>query len=398
MIVGAGHAGLSLSHELARAGHEHIVLERGHVAQSWRTRWDSFCLVTPNWSLQMPGGEYDGDDPDGFMPRDDIVEHMVRYADSFEAPVREGVSISSLRPDDDGFLLDTTEGPMRARRVVLASGGYQKPFRPRAASDLPQHVYAIDAEAYTSPDALPDGAVLVVGSGQTGCQIAEDLLLTGRDVTMACGRAPWAPRRIGDRDLVAWVSKSSFMQHTLADLPNPAARLNGNFQATGRDGGHDLHYRTLRAAGVTLAGRLAAVDGHEAVFADDLAESVAFGDARYEDLQGFVREVAAAEGIVAPDLPPPPPFEAEAPERMDLRTVGAVVFTSGFRPDFLSWVHFPSAFDDFGFPIHADGESSVVPGLYFIGAHFLRNRKSATVFGIAEDAPIVAERMLRGSA
>ena len=398
IIVGAGQAGLSLSHELSHAGEEHVLLDRGKVAQSWRSRWDSFTLVTPNWTMRLPGGEYDGDDPDGFMPRDHIVDHIERYARSFSAPVREGVSVSSLRPyDDGGFLLETTAGAMRADRVVLASGGYQKPFRPRAAADLPGDLFTIDAEAYTSPDALPDGAVLVIGSGQTGCQIAEDLHLTGRAVTLSCGRAPWGPRRIGDRDLVAWVSNSSFMSQTVADLPSPASRLVGNFQATGRDGGHDLHYRVLRDMGVTLTGRMAGVDGHTVLFADDLAESVAFGDARYAEIPELLAEVCAETGEAPPELPPAPPFDPDAPDKLDLRGVGAVIFTSGFRPDYDSWVHFPSAFDEYGFPVQIDGVSTAVPGLFFIGTHFLRKRRSATLFGIAEDAAVVAERMTAGS-
>jgi putative flavoprotein involved in K+ transport len=394
VVIGAGHAGLSLSHELAREDVEHVILERGRVAQSWRTRWDSFCLVTPNWTVQLPGGTYDGDDPDGFLPRDDLVAHFERYATSFSAPVREGVAVSSLRPHDDGgFVLDTSEGQLRADRVVLASGAYQKPFRPHGAADLEPGIYAIDAEGYTSPDALPPGRVLVVGSGQTGCQIAEELRATGRDVVLACGRAPWGPRRVQGRDLLAWVLSTSFQDQTVADLPSPMARLGANLQLSGRDGGHDLNYRTLQAAGVTLAGRFLGADGDGVVFAPDLAESVAFGDARYADIGHLLVEAAANLGVDVPELPAPPPFVADPLLRIPTRDLAAVIFTSGFRPDFTSWVHFPTAFDEVGFPVQTDGESTVVPGLFFIGTHFLRKRKSATLFGIAEDAQVVAERL-----
>ena len=394
VIIGAGHAGLSLSHELTNAGLEHVLLERGRVAQSWRSRWDSFCLVTPNWTMRMPGGEYAGDDPDGFLPRDGIVDHMVGYARSFDAPVREGVAVSSLGPHDDGgFLLETSDGALHADRVALATGAYRRPFRPQGAADLPPEIHVVDAEAYTSPAGLPPGRVLVVGSGQTGCQIAEELNEAGRDVTLACGRAPWGPRRIGGQDLVRWLAPSRFMNQTVADLPSPAGRLVANILLSGRGGGHDLNYRTLQAAGVTLAGHFRGVDDGQIVFAPDLAESVAFGDARYAEIGQFLAQGAAALGVPPPELPPPPPFTSDPPERIAARVIDVVIFTSGFRPDFTSWVHFPNAFDDMGFPVATDGESSAVPGLFFIGTHFLRSRKSATLFGVAEDAPIIAERI-----
>lgn len=394
VIIGAGHAGLSLSYELTRAGVEHLILERGRVAQTWRTRWDSFCLVTPNWTVRLPGGTYAGDDPDGFLPRDDVVAHIEGYAKSFEAPVREGVAVSSIRPHDDGgFALETNEGEIRADRVALASGAYQKPFRPHGAADLGPGTYALDAEGYTSPDALPPGRVLVVGSGQTGCQIAEELHGAGRDVVLACGRAPWGPRRLQGRDLVAWLAPTSFMDHTVDDLPSPMGRLVANLQLSGRDGGHDLNYRTLQATGVTLTGRFLGVEGDEVIFAPDLAESVAFGDARYVDIGHLLVQGAAALGVDVPELPPAPPFVADPPQRISARDFAAVIFTSGFRPDFTSWVHFPNAFDELGFPVQSDGESTVLPGLFFIGTHFLRKRKSATLLGIAEDAAAVAERI-----
>ncbi len=191
VIVGAGQAGLSVSHELAVAGIEHVVLERGRVGEAWRGRWDSFCLVIPNWTVQLPGGRYRGDDPDGFMAKKEIVSHLVAYAQSFPAPVREGVTVTSLEAaENTSFLLRTSSGEIRAKRVVLASGGYQKAHRPPAAAELPASVHVIDAEDYANPTALPPGNVLVVGSGQTGCQLAEEIFEAGRDVFLACGRAP----------------------------------------------------------------------------------------------------------------------------------------------------------------------------------------------------------------
>lgn len=394
VIVGAGQAGLSLSHELCHAGIDHVVLERGRVGETWRGRWKSFCLVIPNWTVQLPGYPYGGD-PDGFMPRDDIVAHLVDYARSFRAPVRERVNVSALdMGDGGGFLLRTTAGEVRARQVVLASGGYQKPYRPPAAAQLPASLHAIDAEDYAAPDELPPGPVLIVGSGQTGCQLAEELIEAGRDTHLACGRAPWIPRRLDGRDTWAWVAETPFVDATLADLPGPSARLWANPQASGGRGGHDLHYRTLQGLGVNMLGHFMGFEDSMAHFAFDLVESVAFGDARYSDLCAVIRKSCAARGVKPPEMPAPPPFRASPSGRLDLGRFGAVIFTSGFRPDYTSWVSFPSAFDDLGFPIQKDGSSTVIPGLHFMGVHFQRKRKSATFLGVAEDAGVLAERIV----
>jgi cation diffusion facilitator CzcD-associated flavoprotein CzcO len=391
VIVGAGQAGLSLSHELAAAGVDHIVLERGRVGETWRGRWDSFCLVIPNWTVQLPGGRYRGDDPDGFMPKSEIVRHLVEYAESFGAPVHEGVRVTSLEPGDHGaFLLRTSNGDIRAKEVVLASGGYQKPHRPPAAAQLPAAIHAIDAEAYTNPAALPPGKVLVVGSGQTGCQLAEEIFEAGRDVALACGRAPWIPRRLEGRDSIAWINETPFFDVKLTDLPNPKSRLLANPQTSGRLGGHELHFRTLQAQGVQLLGHFIGVADGRAHFAPDLADSVAFGDARYAEICELIRKSCVARATRPPEMVPPPPFRANGPETLDLGGFGTVIFTSGFRPDYASWVRFPDAFDDMGFPIQQDGSSTRVPGLHFMGVHFQRKRKSATLLGVAEDARVLA--------
>jgi putative flavoprotein involved in K+ transport len=397
VIVGAGQAGLCLSYELIRARREHVILERGKVGQSWRGRWDSFCLVLPNWTVRLSGQPYSGPEPNGFMRRDDFVRYLSSYAES-HAPVREGVNVNSLKAGPDGgFLLSTSAGDITAREVVVASGGYQKPHRPAGVEQLPKSMLVLDVEGYTNPQALPSGKVLVVGSGQSGCQIAEDLHLAGRDVFLSCGRAPWLPRRIGDRDAMAWIAATPFMNMTLADFPSPRARLGGNVQLSGLDGGHDLNYRTLQAMGVKLVGHLMSVEYGRAHFAPDLAESVAFGDARYHDACEAVRKSAAAQGIPAPELPAPPPFSDNPPESVQLDDFGAAIIASGFRPDYESWIRFHGTFGDMGFPIQQEGSSTVVPGLHFMGVHFQRKRKSATLLGVAEDAQVLANRMARAS-
>ena len=389
IVVGAGQAGLAVSHELTAAGLDHTVLERGEIANTWRRRWDTFCLVTPNWTVQLPGGRYDGADPDGYMPRDEVVAHLERYARSFSAPVREGVEVRSLVLASDGFILGTSEGELRARIVVLTTGAYQKPHRPQGADGFSGHVQVIDAEQYRNPDGLARGSVLIVGSGQTGCQLAEELHEAGREVFLACGRAPWVPRRVGGRDIVHWIKETGFFDQPRSALPTPEARLTGNQQATGHGGGHDLHYRTLRAKGVTLLGRLQSVGGGVARFAGDLAESVAFGDARYAQLRKLIEETCARSGVTPPDMPDPEPFDASARDSLPVDRLGAVIFTSGFRPDFASWVHIPGAFDAMGFPVEHDGASLAAPGLYFCGVHYMRKRKSALLLGVGEDAAIV---------
>jgi putative flavoprotein involved in K+ transport len=394
VIVGAGQAGLAASHELTQAGVAHVVLERGRVGQTWRGRWDSFCLVTPNWFCQLPGNPYDGSDPDGFMLRDEVVAFLERYAARVEAPVREGIEVTRLRPAPDGdFLLETSAGPIVAKTVVLSTGAYQRPYRPTGAPALPEDLHRIDVDQYRNPADLPPGPVLVVGSGQSGCQVAEELHTDGRDVFLACGRAPWFPRRLGDRDLAWWALETGFLDAPLDSLPSPAERLAANVQATGAGGGHDLHYRTLRKMGVTLLGHFLGADGRHAHFAPDLGESVAWGDARNAKLMDLVRKLVAERGLPLPEIPEPAPFNADAPEELDLSGFGSVVFTGGFRPDYESWVRLPGAFDELGFPVHEAGASTVVPGLYFVGVHFLRKRKSSLLIGVGEDAAIVARQI-----
>jgi putative flavoprotein involved in K+ transport len=395
VVVGGGQAGLSASRELRAAGVPHVVLERGKIGQTWRGRWDSFCLVTPNWTVQLPGYSYDRDDPDGFMPRDEIVAYLERYAEAVEAPVREEVEVTQVRPRaDGGFDLDTSGGAIVARTVVLSTGAYQRAHRPAGAATLPEDLLQVDVADYRNPEELPPGHVLVVGSGQSGCQIAEELHEAGREVFLACGRAGWLPRRLGEHDLVWWLSEAGDLDDRLDSMPDPAAaRLAGNVQASGRHGGHDLHYRTLRRMGVTLLGRLLGAEGNEARFAPDLGESVAWGDKRHTTVIDGFRKLAAKRGLPWPDPPGPEPFDAEAPERVDLSGFGAVIFTSGFRPGYESWVQCAGAFDELGFPVHDEGASTAVPGLYFVGVHFLRKRKSSLLIGVGEDAAIVASQI-----
>jgi putative flavoprotein involved in K+ transport len=392
-VVGAGHAGLSLSAALTARGIDHTVLERDRVGSTWARRWDSFCLVTPNWAIDLTDGTYDGDDPDAFMPRDDIVAFLGRYAAGASVPVRTGVEVTAVRAVDGGFALDTSAGGITTRVLVAASGAFQRPFRPDGLASLPADVPVIDASQYTNPETLPDGDVLVIGSGQTGVQLSEELHEAGREVVLACGRAPWMPRRIGDRDVVWWLLRTGFLDMPVSALPDPAMRLVSNPLTSGHGGGHDLHYRTLQAMGVTLVGRFLGCDGTDVSFDDSLAASVAWGDARHDELAALIAKTTVDHGLPSVEIEPPTSFVADAPTHVPVSRFGSVLMTGGFRPDYGSWMPWPEAFDPTGFPIQTDGVSQVVDGLHFVGVHFLRTRKSAILLGAREDAAVVADRI-----
>ena len=390
VVVGGGQAGLAASHELGLRGVEHVVLESGRIGQTWRDHWDTFCLVSPNWSVQLPDRPYDGDDPDGYMPRDEIVAYLERYQAAFALPVREGVAALSIESGGDGFRLRTTAGELQARALVLATGAFQRPHRPSGAEGLPSGLLQIDVDDYHNAAALPPGRILVVGSGQSGCQIAEELVEAGREVVLSCGRAAWVPRRIAGRDIFRWLIDTGFMGAPVESLPSPAARLLAMPTATGHGGGHDLDLRILRARGVILAGHFLGASDREVRFAADLAASMAWGDERNRELMALVRKAAAELGIPIDDLRAAEPFDPEAPEHLSLEGVGAVLFAGGFRPDYRAWLPWAEAFDEYGFPIQVDGASTVVDGLYFLGVHFLRKRWSSLLYGAGEDAAIVA--------
>jgi len=395
VVVGAGQAGLATSHELDQRGVEHVVLEASVPGSSWLGRWDSFTLVGPNHTVRLPGAAYDGDDPGGFMTRTEVAGHLQAYAGRL-GRVRQGVPVHGLWRRHGAFELRTDDDTIRSRIVVVATGAYQQPLRPAAVAGLSPDVPCIDVLGYRNPGALPDGPVLVVGSGQSACQIAEELALSGRDVVMACGRAPWFLRRVGGRDLFEWLMDSSFYEQTPDQLPSPAARHGANVQASGAGGGHDLHYRTLAALGVRLVGHLVDIDGHTARFAPDLPEVIAAGDAGF----GFVRDTIVAgcreRGMPAPEIPEPGPLDTSAPTELDLRGFGAVVVATGFRSRYTEWVDVPGLVDEQGFPVHVDGESVVAPDLHFVGVHFLRRRRSSLLFGVGDDATATATRIASG--
>jgi len=399
-VVGGGQAGLATSFFLGGLDHEHVVLERGRVGETWRSeRWDGFFLNTPRWTQQLPGFEYEDDDPDGFAPLAEAIEYIEDYARSFAAPVREGVTVTALRARDGGYALETSAGDLLASNVVLATGAFQRPTASAPGAESAAVELQLHTSAYRSPAQLPDGGVLIVGSGQSGCQIADELLDAGRDVQLAVGRCPWLPRRYRGRDILRWLELTGVLDQTVADLPSPSARLACNPPVSGNDGGHDCHPRWLAERGARLLGRIASVDGSRVVLQPGLGESLSFGDAFVEELTGKIDAHAALAGL---DLPGaertrvPAGVVVELPE-LDLadEAITSILWASGFRPDY-SWVDVPLGDAD-GWPVQEGGVTSH-PGLYIVGLNWLHTRKSALFCGVGEDAERVVEHLVQRAA
>ena len=395
IIIGAGQAGLSTSRFLSGHGVDHVVLERGVLGDSWSDRrWDSFSLVTPNWTIRLPGAEYEGPDPDGFMLRDDFVAYLERWADGFRCPVRTGVEATRLGHGRNGRLrVETSVGPLEARAVVVATGTMQRPRRPRIAQRLSPRVEQLDAESYRNPESLAPGAVLVIGSGQTGGQIVDELQDSGRRVLLSVGGAGRVPRRYRGRDCVAWLAALGFFDRTPDMLDSPAQRFRAEVQASGRDGGRTISLHKFRRDGVRLLGKLAAVDGATAYFADDLRDNVENADRFSLKFREGVDALVEREGI---DVPPPTTEELEGEpadgvwsdrhvSSIDLEdeNVTTVVWATGFSYDF-SWIDFPVC-DGMGYPV-TDRGATAVPGLYFMGLNWMVKRKSGLLLGVGEDA------------
>lgn len=398
VVVGAGQAGLSISHCLTRRAVDHVVLERHRIGHSWRThRWDTFCLVTPNWQCQLPGFPYTGNDPHGFMGRDEIVDYLVGYAESFRPPVVEGVAATRLRGDDLGrFVIDTPRGTLTADHVVVATGPYQVPRTPRVAARLPDDVVQLHSADYASPERLPAGAVLVVGTGQSGCQIAEDLHLAGRRVHLATGSAPRVARGYRGRDVVDWLDDMGYYRRSIDEFADAeAVRLRANHYVTGRDGGRDIDLRAFAVRGMRLYGRLTGVSSSRVTFGGDLKANLDNADAVSESIKDSIDEYIAATGTDAPAEPryvpvwrPPP----DSPTTLDLTEQGitSVIWCTGFGRDH-RWIDLP-AFDGKGYPTHRRGVTAF-PGLYFIGLPWQWTWGSGRFSGIAADAEYLAARI-----
>ncbi|MFI7587669.1 MSMEG_0569 family flavin-dependent oxidoreductase [Spongisporangium articulatum] len=404
-VIGGGQAGLSASHRLSARGLEHVVLEKHRVGHEWaERRWDSFCLVTPNYQCQLPGfayADYTGDgsgDGDGFMVKDQIVGYLRAFARSFDAPLHEGVAATRLAHDERSFVLSTSRGTLRADQVVLAAGPYQIPKTPRFAERLPAHVVQLHSSAYRNAAQLPAGEVLVVGTGQSGCQIAEDLHLAGRRVHLATGTAPRVARVYRGKDCMTWLDEIGHYAKGLDEFPDQeATRYKVNHYVTGRDGGRDIDLRAFARDGMRLYGRLRDVDRATGTIAfdDDLRSNLDGADAVAESIKDLVDAHVDALGLDAPPEPRyTPVWEPGDDTPTSLDPVGAgvtsVIWCTGFTRDY-SWVDLP-AFDGRGYPTHHRGVTSV-PGLYVLGMPWQWTWGSGRFRGVADDAEYLAERI-----
>lgn len=395
VVIGAGQAGLAISHLLTEQGRDHLIVDKAdEIGGSWRQRWDSFTLVTPNWWLQMPGRPYRGDDPEGFLSRDEVVEYLEEYAASFDPPLRLRTEVTSVEPGEDGegYLVHTHEGTMRASNVVVAAGTFQEPAIPPIAEDVPAGIVQMHSSEYESPANLRDGAVLVVGSGQSGCQIAQELFEAGREVYLATGKAPRLPRTYRGKDGMWWAHRLGMMDETVEDLDSPEQRFAANPQISGKGGGREIDLHEFARDGITLLGHLEGFRDGTAVFAGDLHENLEMGDQSATMIRKGADEYVETTGMDLPEEAVDQSgdgYRQDEIAELDLAAAGvaAIIWATGFRWDF-SWVQAP-VFDEAGYPVQRQGVTES-PGLYFLGLHFLHTRKSGLLLGITEDAAHVA--------
>lgn len=401
-IVGGGQAGLSLSYYLKERGISHIVFEKHRAAHVWRTqRWDSFCLVTPNWQCALPGYPYKGADPHGFMVKHEILDYLEGFIKFVDAPLKEGVTIKRVAAKaGGGFTVSASDGEYTADQVVVASGGYHTPIVPRLAERLPASVKQLHSAEYRNAEALPAGAVLVVGCGQSGAQIAEDLHLKGRKVYLAVGAAPRCARFYRGKDVVDWLADMGYYDMPVHEHPlREGVRDNTNHYVTGRDGGRDIDLRKFAAEGMELYGPLAGLVDGKLRFEPTLKANLDHADAIYNGINASIDKFIAKNNIAAPADAAYEPVWQPAEERTELdyaaAGVAAVIWCIGFSPDF-AWVDAP-VFNGRGHPVHTRGVTAQ-PGLFFLGLPWLYTWGSGRFSGVARDALHVAEQIERARA
>ena len=397
IVVGGGQAGLSVSWHLQQRGIAHLVFERHRAMHAWRERrWDAFCLVTPNWQCDLPGWPYRGDDPDGFMVKSEILDYLDGFLKHVQPPLREGVAVTRVLPRADGsYAVSTSAGEFTADAVVVASGGYDLPIVPPWAQALPAEVKQLHSEQYKNPQALPPGGVLVVGCGQSGAQIAEDLHLAGRQVFLATGPAPRCARFYRGKDVVTWLAEMGYYEMPVEQHPlREGVRDNTNHYVTGRDGGRDIDLRRFAREGMQLYGRLTGFDGGMLRFEPTLRDNLDEADRIYNGINASIDRWIDAQGITAPEPSVYEPLWQPEQERKSLNMhgagIGTVLWCIGFRPDF-GWLQAP-VFDTRGSPQHRRGVTAQ-PGLYFIGLPWLHTWGSGRFLGVARDALYLAEQI-----
>jgi putative flavoprotein involved in K+ transport len=391
VVIGGGQAGLAMSRCLSDAGVDHVVLERGRVAERWRSeRWDSLRLLTPNWQSRLPGFRYDGPDPDGYMTMAEVVDFLDRYARSFRAPVEKGTNVLALEASAGGYRVTTDRGLWEAPSVVIATGHCDTPLVPELASQLPDDLVQLVPSDYRNPRQLPEGGVLVVGASATGVQLADEIHASGRPVTLAVGRHTRLPRVYRGRDILWWLDAMGVLDESTDDVADLAvSRRQPSLQLVGTPDQATLDLPALEARGVRLVGRALGADGSRVVLADDLLAQTVAADARLARLVQRIDIFAARTGMSA-EVGPPAPFRPfrwprEAPTAMDLRAEGirTVVWATGYGRRY-PWLKVP-VLDARG-EIRHEGGLTPFPGLYVMGLYFLRRRKSSFIDGVGRDA------------
>ena len=394
LIIGGGQAGLAMSDMLSRRNRPHLILERGRIAERWRSeRWDGLRFQFPNWSVRLPDYPFPHSDPDGFATSAEIVDYLDAYAIQIKAPVCCGVAVTVLRQNGSGnsYLAETSAGPVRGRNVVIATGPYQRPVIPDLAFNG-STVFHVHASVYKQPDQLPPGAVLIVGSGASGSQIAEELVRVGRRVYLSVGRHRRMPRRYRGHDLIWWLGAMGLDQ-TPVEERGPDATLP---LITGAYGGHTIDLRDFVSQGITLVGRLQSVQEDVLYFAKDLGESLAYGDAAYSAFLDKADSYVEQQGMNLPAETgarakyPDPPCVSEPLRQLDMRRVGlsAMIWATGYKFDF-SWIDLP-VLSARGEPKHKHGIAPL-PDIYFIGLPWLSKMSSSFLSGVADDAAHLAD-------
>jgi putative flavoprotein involved in K+ transport len=398
VIIGGGQAGLSASYHLKIQGRDHIVLEQAaRAANAWRNhRWDSFTLNTPNWQSQLQGASMPGKDPDGFLTRDEIISYFENHIRQNQLPIWYGTQVFTVEAAQDGYTLDTTAGRFEARNVVIATGLYQKPTIPRFTGALSSHICQLHSDSYRNPDSLPPGAVLVVGSAQSGAQIAEELYQSGRRVYLSVSRSGRVPRRYRGRDINWWSDTLGLYERTVDVLKSPREKFGGKPHISGTKGGHTLNLHQFASDGVTLLGRVTELDGATVKHAHDLHTNLAAADQFEANLVAKIDSYIEKHGLTMPEEILPrftAGFDQPEIDELDLRRAGvnSVIWATGYSFDF-SMVRLPVCDAD-GYPIQERGVTAYA-GLYFVGLPWLHNAKSGLLFGVSEDAAHVASHII----
>ncbi len=391
VIIGAGHAGLAMSHSLAEHSIDHVVIERGTVAHSWRTeRWDSLRLLTPNWMSRLPGAPLTVGDPDGFRTMPETVAFIERYAAAIGAPVHTDTTVLSVRPRGDGYLVTTTQGTWQCQAVVVATGACNLPSLPPFATRVPAGVTSLTPRDYRNPSQLAPGGVLVVGAAASGIQIAEEIQRSGRPVTLSVGEHVRVPRRYRGRDITWWMDRVGVFDESYTEVDS-VERVRGvaSLQLIGSPEHRDLDLNALTGLGVRLVGRLAGISGGRAQCSGSLPNLVRMADLKMNRLLARI-DAWASSHLAGDEIEPPHSIEptrvdASPPLAVDLTSgeIRTVIWATGYRPDH-SWLDVP-VFDRKG-RIRHDGGVAAAPGLYLIGMPFLRRRRSSLIDGAASDA------------